>query len=291
MNLVVVGLATALAWEDDLDVGKAQFVQVDGLEIRFLKGPERTGVPLLLTSPWPESLFAFHRIWPRLTEHAKVIAVDLPGFGLSQGRADVLSPSAMGRFLPRIMDALGLAHVHAVAPDVGTPAFLFAAKDKPARFESLVLGSGATAVDTAGGTLKDLILAPSLAQLEAQDGSTVALAAIDRMMQAELPPDIRDDYAAASSGRRFVEAAAYVRAYPTDLVQLGAALKSISTPVLGLWGEKDPIVPPINAQLLLDRLPRSRAIFLDAGHFAWEDQSDAYATAVLDWVAGGYRQV
>jgi pimeloyl-ACP methyl ester carboxylesterase len=274
-----------------LELGNAQFVDVDGLEIRCLKGPERTGAPLLLTSPWPESLFAFHKVWPRLTEHASVIAVDLPGFGLSRGRADVLSPSSMGDFIPRIMDALGLKQVHAVAPDVGTAAFLFAAKNAPSLFESLIVGSGATAVDTAAATLKDLILAPSLAELEAQDGSTIALAAIDRMMQAELPPEIRDDYAAASAGRRFVEAAAYVRSYPVDLAKLRAALEFISAPVLGIWGENDPIVPPTNAQLLLEGLPRSTAIYLDAGHFAWEEQPDAYAKAVLDWVAGGYRHV
>ncbi|HTX49865.1 MAG TPA: alpha/beta hydrolase [Caulobacteraceae bacterium] len=274
-----------------MDVTKAQFVRVDGLDIRCLKGPERPGVPLLLTSPWPESLFAFHKIWPRLIEQASVTAVDLPGFGLSQGRADVLSPSGMGRFIPQIMGALGLERVHAVAPDVGTAAFLFATKDAPVLFESLVVGSGATAVDTAAATLKDLIVAPSLAQLETQDGSTIALAAVDRMMRSELPRDIRDDYAAASAGRRFVEAAAYVRSYPGELVKLRAALGSVSTPVLGIWGQNDTIVPPINAQLLLERLPRSTAIYLDAGHFAWEEQSDVYATAVLDWVAGGYRRL
>jgi len=195
-----------------MEISDAQFAQVDGLDIRCLKGPQRRGLPLLLTSPWPESLFAFHKIWPRLTERLSVIAVDLPGFGLSQGRADVLSPSGMGDFIPRLMGALGLEKVHAVAPDVGQGAFLFAAKSTPVLFESLIVGSGATAVDTAAATLKDLILAPSLAQLEDQDGSTVALVAIDRMMQAELPSEIRADYAAASSGRRFVEAAAYVRA-------------------------------------------------------------------------------
>ena len=274
-----------------MELSSAQFVDVDGLKIRCLKGPERTGTPLLLTSPWPESLFAFHRVWPRLAEHASVIAVDLPGFGLSGGRADVLCPSGMGDFIPRIMQALRLERVHAVAPDVGTAAFLFAAKSAPSLFESLIVGGGATAVDTAAATLKDLILAPSLAQLEAQDGSTIAMAAIDRMMHSELPREIRDDYAAASSGRRFVEAAAYVRSYPVELVKLRAALEFIATPVLGIWGDNDPIVPPVNAQLLLEGLPRTTAIYLDAGHFAWEEQPDAYATAVLDWVAAGYRHV
>jgi pimeloyl-ACP methyl ester carboxylesterase len=216
------------------------------------------------------------------------VAADLPGFGQSEGRIDVLSPSGMGAILPQIMHALGLTRVHGVGPDVGTSAFLFAAKDQPALFESLIVGSGATSADTTGATLKDLIFAPTLADFEKFDGAVVALAAVDGLLNEALPSDVRADYAAASAGRRFVEAAAYVRWYPRDLVKLGEALASISTPVLGIWGEKDPLVPPINANLLLQKLPKSRAIYLDTGHFVWEHQPEAYATAVLDWVKGGY---
>jgi len=271
-----------------MDFSDVQWLEVDGLKVRYLKGPERTGLPLFLTSPWPESLFAFRKIWDHLTAQTSVVAVDLPGFGQSEGRTDVLSPLGMGAILPQIMHALGLTRVHGVGPDVGTSAFLFAAKDQPALFESLIVGSGATSADTTGATLKDLIFAPTLADFEKLDGAVVALAAVDSLLNEALPSDVRADYAAASAGRRFVEAAAYVRWYPRDLVKLGRALASISTPVLGIWGEKDPLVPPINANLLLQKLPKSRAIYLDAGHFVWEQQPEAYATAVLDWVKGGY---
>jgi pimeloyl-ACP methyl ester carboxylesterase len=271
-----------------MDFSDIQWLEVDGLKVRYLKGPQRTGMPLFLTSPWPESLFAFRKIWDRLTAQTSVVAVDLPGFGQSEGRTDVLSPSGMGAILPQIMHALGLTRVHGVGPDVGTSAFLFAAKDQPDLFESLIVGSGATSADTTGATLKDLIFAPTLADLEKLDGAVVALAAVDGLLNEALPSDVRADYAAASAGRRFVEAVAYVRWYPRDLAKLGEALASISTPVLGIWGEKDPLVPPINANLLLQKLPKSRAIYLDAGHFVWEQQPEAYATAVLDWVKGGY---
>ena len=63
-----------------MDFGDVQWLDVEGLKIRYLKGPDRTGVPLLLTSPWPESLFAFRKIWDRLTAKVSVVAVDLPGF-------------------------------------------------------------------------------------------------------------------------------------------------------------------------------------------------------------------
>jgi hypothetical protein len=122
------------------------------------------------------------------------------------------------------MHALGLTRVHGVGPDVGTSAFLFAAKDQPALFESLIVGSGATSANTTGATLRDLIFAPTLADLEKLDGAVVALAAVDGLLNEALPSDVRADYSAASAGRRFVEAVAYVRWYPRDLAKLGEAL-------------------------------------------------------------------
>jgi hypothetical protein len=38
-----------------MDFNDVQWLEVDGLNIRYLKGPDRNGVPLLLTSPWPAS--------------------------------------------------------------------------------------------------------------------------------------------------------------------------------------------------------------------------------------------
>jgi len=48
------------------DIGHVTTSQVDGLEIRFTRGGRSDGVPLLLTSPWPESIYAFRAIWPKI---------------------------------------------------------------------------------------------------------------------------------------------------------------------------------------------------------------------------------
>ncbi|MFI5999347.1 alpha/beta fold hydrolase [Streptomyces sp. NPDC051366] len=72
---------------------------VDGLAIRHVDTGEQPGPTLLMTSPWPESLLAFRRIWPRLAPLGRLVAVDLPGFGHSQGAPSSSPPSAMGEFL------------------------------------------------------------------------------------------------------------------------------------------------------------------------------------------------
>jgi pimeloyl-ACP methyl ester carboxylesterase len=91
---------------------------IDGVSIRFAESELRDDHALLL-SPWPESLYAFEPIWSRLAEHAHLVAIDLPGFGRSERRNELMSPRAMGEFLVRMADAFGLESPHVVGPDVG----------------------------------------------------------------------------------------------------------------------------------------------------------------------------
>jgi len=90
------------------------------VRVRCADGGGTAGPTILLTSPWPESLYAFTPIWETLCAHARPFAVDLPGFGGSEGREDLLAPRAMGGFLARLVDETGLGRPFIVAPDVGT---------------------------------------------------------------------------------------------------------------------------------------------------------------------------
>jgi enoyl-CoA hydratase/carnithine racemase len=54
--------------------------------------------------------------------HARLFAVDLPGFGASERWEDLLSPRAMGEFLAQLIAEADLGAPHIVVPDVGTAA-------------------------------------------------------------------------------------------------------------------------------------------------------------------------
>ena len=101
--------------------------EVDGLAIRYAETEGVEDETVLLLNPWPESLFAWNTIWSRLAKTARLVAIDLPGFGQSERRAELLSPQAMGEFLLLLIDEWDLGHPHVVGPDVGTGAVLFAA--------------------------------------------------------------------------------------------------------------------------------------------------------------------
>jgi pimeloyl-ACP methyl ester carboxylesterase len=130
-------------------------------------------------NPWPESLFAFEPTWSRLAEPAHLVAVDLPGFGHSEGRESLFSPRAMGEFVVRIADAFGLERPHVVGPDVGTGAALFAAALHPGRLASLVVGAGGAALPLQlGSPLKEWVEAPRVEPYRRVDPKAIVSAAI-----------------------------------------------------------------------------------------------------------------
>ncbi|RAS70943.1 pimeloyl-ACP methyl ester carboxylesterase [Lentzea atacamensis] len=260
-----------------------RFRTIDGLSIRYAESPRQKPAALLL-SPWPESLYAYDATWSRLAEHAHLIAVDLPGFGHSELREDLLSPSAMGEFIVRIADEFGLTEPHVVGPDIGTSAALFAAANHPGRFRSVVIGSGGALVPTDLGTpLHEWVHDEDLAPYKALGSKDIVTIAMDAIEGYELPDVVRQDYLAAYQGQRFVEQLPYVRAYPTDLRTLNGLLPAITTPVQLINGAHDPVVPVSNVEHLHSKLPNSKLDVVDAGHFVWEENADEYARIVTEW--------
>jgi pimeloyl-ACP methyl ester carboxylesterase len=267
-----------------------QFRTIDGLKIRFAESEQRDDHALLL-SPWPESVHAFDQMWNRLAEHVHLVAVDLPGFGHSERRNSLLAPRAMGEFVIRLADEFGLEHPHAVGPDIGTGALLFAAADNPGRLRSIVVGSGGASFPLElGGILNDWVVAPDVEGYRAVDPRQIVAAAIGGIERYHLPDTVKEDYLSAYEGDRFVESMRYVRAYPTELPILGELLPQIETPVEIVGGLWDSAVPPSNHRYLHERLPKSKLDLIDAGHFTWEDAADEYARIVTSWWDGGYAK-
>jgi pimeloyl-ACP methyl ester carboxylesterase len=263
-----------------------QFKTVDGVRIRYAEGagpPERT---VLLTSPWPESVYAFAPIWASLAQHARLFAVDLPGFGASERREDLLSPRAMGEFLVRLSKEAELGTPHVVAPDVGTSAALFLAAAHPEHVSSVVVGTGGAAVPLQlGEPLVSWVLDPELDKYRAMDARAIVGTAIDTI-EGGVPDEIRADYLDCYDGDRFVESMSYVRRYPEELPQLAELLPRITTPVTIINGRNDRVVPVANAEFLDERLPTSRVALIDAGHFVWEEAPAEYASTVIESITG-----
>jgi pimeloyl-ACP methyl ester carboxylesterase len=260
--------------------------------VRFADSKADTRVTMLLLAPWPESLWAFRRIWNRVAAVGRLIAIDLPGFGHSDGRPELTAPDTCGAFLGGLIDEWGLGAPHIVGPDVGTAAALFLAARTPDRVTSLTLGGGAVCFPIeASGALKDVIEAPSLDVVRGLDARTNIGYAVEAGAASDSEPDVHEDYVSAYDLGRFAESARFVRHYPEQNPVLRDLLPTITTPTQVVSGRNDDIVPWSNNEYLHELLPHSEIHALDAGHFAWEQASEEYGRLVVDWVSGGYRRV
>jgi pimeloyl-ACP methyl ester carboxylesterase len=263
-----------------------QTVLVDELKIRYADSGTAGGPVVLLTSPWPESLLAFRRVWPILAGAGRLVAVDLPGFGHSQGRPEVLTPSAMADFLLHFIGALGLGTPHLVAPDVGASAALFLAARHPDAVRSMVVGGGGAAYPLdVSGTLADIIAAPGIEVFQGQDIRASVGASVEPVAPRAQEPEVWEDYVSAYENGRFAESTRYVRSYPEQLPVLRDLLPAISVPVQVFAAAYDPLVPVSNGRYLAERIPGSELTILEAGHFAWEELPDQFAAIVADCVA------
>lgn len=264
------------------------FRTVDGVRVRYADSGSSRKPAVVLTSPWPESVYAFAPMWALLAEHARLFAVDLPGFGASERRADLLSPRAMGEFLAQLIAEADLGIPHIVAPDVGTAAALFAAAAHPGQMASLIVGTGGTAVPIQlGEPLASWVLDPDLDKYRKMDPRAIVNTAVGTIAGG-IPDDIRADYLACYDGDRFAESMRYVRRYPEELPVLARLLPQIATPVTIINGRHDRVVPLANAEFLDQRLPTSRLVIIDAGHFVWEEAPVKYASAVLGSITGNW---
>jgi pimeloyl-ACP methyl ester carboxylesterase len=270
----------------------AYFRVCDGVRVRFADSKADLDTTVLLLSPWPESLWAFRRIWERVTAVGRVVAIDLPGFGHSDGRPDLIAPDGAAAFLARLIDEWGLGAPHIVGPDIGTAAALLLAAQSPERVTSLTVGGGAVSFPVeADGALKAIIEAPSLDVVSELDARTNISAAVESGAPITSEPEVHEDYVSAYDLGRFAESARFVRHYPEQNPVLRDLLPSIATPTQIVAGRDDDIVPWSNNEYLDKLLPNSEIHPLDAGHYAWEQAPEQYGRLVADWVGGGYRRL
>ncbi|PIE70041.1 MAG: alpha/beta hydrolase [Deltaproteobacteria bacterium] len=71
-----------------------------------------------------------------------------------------------------------------------------------------------------------------------------------------------------------ISLAGYVAIAPTHVPAFAPSLKGASLPVLAIWGDDDPVVPPAHADLLAEALPNlTRVIIEKGGHPTYLNQT------------------
>jgi pimeloyl-ACP methyl ester carboxylesterase len=261
---------------------------VAGSQIRIAEdGP--TDAPLIvLLSPFPESILSFMGSWEALTEKLHVIAIDLPGFGASEGDRNDMSPNAQGAHLAAIFDELNLQDVHLIGPDVGMAASLAYVLNHKHRLSSMAVGHSLGAP----GPFKLAFIINMLAKFGFMRFSSALLGAGPLIAFSSKLGAIRrhqanavqiDDFKRSYSGRSF-EVMHWFKDFRTKATEMAKRVDQIDIPTLVFWGELDVLFDPSNAEHLNNVLPNSELHILpEAGHLSWADQPELFASMVIDW--------
>ena len=271
-----------------------EYRKIAGVKVRLAMGGKQNGPIVLLLNPLPQSILAFDLIWTKLGEHFRLVALDLPGFGRSEGGLEFMTFEAQGGFLAAFMQALDLHHVHIVGPDIGMSAALHYVIHQQHDVQSLVIGDGPGIVPSSNGSVIQKMVDSAFWRLVFKiAGADAFVEAGNRLGYVNYVPNAQEiaDYVASYAGR-IGPVTQWFAKYPESLATVDPYLAGIDLPVKVFWGDLDQLLYVNNAHRLHERLKRSElTVFQHCGHFSYQDKADDFAKMVVAWVGGGYRVV
>ena len=90
---------------------------VNGTELHYVSAGAN-GSPILLVHGFPETWWAFHKLFPLLAQTHRVFAIDLPGFGDSSNADGAYDSATTALTLHALIEHLGVGPVHITAQDI-----------------------------------------------------------------------------------------------------------------------------------------------------------------------------
>jgi len=278
--------------------GTSRYVKAGELTLHLNEIGE--GPPLILlhgSGPGATSWSNFKHNLPALSARFRVLAVDQPGYGLSDkplfSREDSVF-KVTSRALEGLLDELGIDKVDFIGNSLGGANALKFTLDHPDRVGRLVLmGPGGAAVNIFSPPMSEGFkylrafynaANPTREQLEAfirimvfdQDLITDEL--LDERYKAAIEPSQLD-------GARRVQAS--MDSLPED-DQLWRVLHKVRHPVLMTWGRDDRVLPLDTAMFAMRRMPNARLhIFPKCGHWAQLEHREEFDRLTIDFLTMG----
>jgi len=263
----------------------------DGVRLHYLESGAAGAPPVLLIHGFGDNSFSWDG-WTRvLAPHYHVIAVDLPGHGLSQAPADFTAdPGRYADVIDAFLGKIGLSHVAVAGNSLGGGVAWQLAVRHPDKVGRLIL------VDAAGWPSETLKKPPLAFRIMQYKAGRDLLASIDNtpLIRQGLAADVVDKSVLTEP---FIKRWADLQRYPGHrpiLMSLrpGAiaaskeTLAPIKVPTLILWGGEDHIIDPASAKKFADAIPGSELIvYPKVGHLPQLEASDRSAADVAAFLA------
>lgn len=247
-----------------------------------------SGEPMLLLHGLGSDLHAWDPVRGILEGHHDVLAVDLPGFGNSPVRSDGRATIyALADSAAEAMERIGWETAHLVGNSLGGGIALELGRRGLART--------VVAISPAGGASRwehrlahgQLTVSNALSKVIAPVAPWLARSRFARTLMfrgaVSGDPGSVDPEWGAAAVRSFAAAEGFAptrRAFQPQHVR--SVLEDVDCPVRLLWGTRDRLLFPRQAERLAGRLPDCETVFLEGlGHVPMVDDPDAVAEAIL----------
>jgi pimeloyl-ACP methyl ester carboxylesterase len=261
-----------------------RFIEVQGLRLRYREsGTPGPGRPeLLLIHGFANSLQSFRLLAPQLADCCRVVAIDMPGYGLSEKPAELdYRNAAQATRMIAAARALGLERPVYVGHSLGGAIALRAALEDP-RARGLVLMN--PGILTTGVPRIAQITVPPLPRLSArQFGSREFRERFLKLSYADpsvVTPEVIDDVMLAARSEGYMTGTTslmkqYVEGEETPL------LARVRVPTLIVWGDLDRNKLASEADDLARRIPGAELVRVPtAGHYVHEEAAEETAQAI-----------
>jgi pimeloyl-ACP methyl ester carboxylesterase len=270
-------------------------VAVDGLNIFVREAGDPANPTLVLLPGYPSSSRAYLRLIDRLAPRWHTVAIDYPGFALSDPLPELPTFDRIADITAHTIDALGIGDYAFYMFDFGAPVGFRVALSHDQRVRAIIAQNANAYTDGFGPGVAPLAAwwADRTAGQAAVD-QFVSLAGTQMQWQAGArdPDHINPEH--AFDDQRIIDLpgrADYMQALlwdyqnnPPRYPDWQAWLARRQPQLLAIWGEHDPFFIPAGARAYTRDVPEAAVILLDTGHFALEEEADTisqYVDAVL----------
>ena len=258
--------------------------QVGNVEVFYREAGPKDGPVILLLHGFPTSSHMFRNLIPELADRFRVIAPDLPGFGLTvappRGEFEY-SFDSIAKVIDGFIHALGLKKFAVYVFDYGAPTGFRIALWNPEKITAIITQNGNAYTE---GLSKDWAPWQAYWQNPTPENREICRAALtDDAIRTQyehgapldrIPPDgfLLDTFFMHRPGADEIQLD-LILSYRTNVAlypDFHAYFKAHKPPLLAVWGKNDPFFLPPGAEAFKRDIPNAQVEFLDTGHFAAE---------------------
>ena len=255
-----------------------------------------SGEPLLLIHGIGSTWRAWKPILERLVKRHEVLAVDLPGFGYSAALPSTppLTIAALADALERALDAVGWDRPHVAGNSLGGWLALELARRGRATSTVAISPAGMWTDRERSYTRGHLQVLHAVATAIAAYADTITRSALGRTLvfsSVTSRPWQLDAADAAEALRLFAGAPGWRATLDAMSAETPRELGAIECPVRIVWGTRDTLLLPRQADRFAREIPNAELVRLPGvGHVPMADDPDAVAESILEFTARHARQ-